>query len=274
MDQDAMNEFLEDIEPRRPSTIELATALTEGRENLTITMRKPFEPPVRQESPARNHVFWDIEGFCAYLEKHGTSNAVVLADPTSATIRAVLDDKADKGFEIITFIAQPHPQWKAWEERLGKQLAVKDFGKWLLTQKALIKSPKSDLVIQQFAQVRASKKVEYQTGYGDGSINGVQIEVEIRGQQPDKQLVKLPTSITIECPMYIGWPALEIEVELILDTKGDVVVVELYSGDADEKKIAEIDDMLSLVKNAMPDRLVSLGKVNHQPWQYVKEREE
>lgn len=271
MDQDAMNEFLEDIEPRRPSTIELATALTEGRENLTITMRKPFEPPVRQESPARNHVFWDIEGFAEFLSKYGKADTVVLADPTSGTICAVLDDQAKQGFETIAFVATPHPQWVTWQNLLGKQSPVKDFAKFLLTQKALITEPKADIVVQQFAQVRASKKVEYQIGYGNGSVNGVMVEVEIRGQQPGQQLVKLPTSITIGCPMYIGRPALEIEVGLILDTKGDTVVVELYSGDAEVLKISEIDGMLSLIKNALPDRLVSLGKVNHQPWQYVKE---
>jgi len=192
-------------------------------------MKRPIDLPVRAESPARNHTFWGLGGFCKYVAKYGKADTVVLADPTTGTIRAVLDDKADKGLEVIAFDAQEHPQWLVWKGLLGKTIPVKEFAKFLLTQRSLIVAPKAEQVIQQFAQVRGSKKIEFQTGYGDGSINGVMIEVEIRGQQPQQQPVKLPSEIIIGVPMFIGQDSLEIRIGLILDAKGDCSYIEAYN---------------------------------------------
>lgn len=266
---DALNEFLEESGERRPTTIELATSLTEGRENMVITLKKDVEVPLRMESPARNHIFWDIDGFAQFLGLYGTEDTVVLGDPATGTIKAVLNDVAEKGFETITFEARLHPWWQDWQNMLGKPMLVKDFAKFLITQKPLIIEPKADAVIQLFSQVRMSKKVELQTGFGDGSVNGVMVDVEIRGQQPDKQVVKLPAALTILCPMFIGRAAVPIRVDMVLDAKGDAVAVELCSGDAQARKLSEIDDMLQQIKNAMPERLVSLGSIGYQNWTYV-----
>ncbi len=260
-EQDRLNQFLELSEAGRPTTIELAKGMTEGKERTEITLRQVTEQPT--------HVFWDIGGFAKYLTTYGSPNMVVLGDPATGQIRAVLDDMAGKGFEIVTFEAKIDPRWKVWSEVLGKTLAVKDFGKFIVTQKPLISEPDGELLAQIFAQIRTSKKVELQAGFGAESTNGVMVEVEIRGQTPQKQPVKLPTFLKIEVPLFIGRPAATVQIDIVLDVKNEQVVVELYSGEAEVQRMVEITKMLAEVQETLKDRFVSFGQVGHRDWKYI-----
>jgi hypothetical protein len=87
---------------------------------LTVVNRRvnpePPPQPVKSPSPRRQHEFYDVAGFVAYLAKYGSGTTVVQADPQSETVTAIMDNAAKDGFEIITFRPQIHPIFKPWKD--------------------------------------------------------------------------------------------------------------------------------------------------------------
>jgi hypothetical protein len=268
--QDALNGFLERCEEGRPTTIELARNLTDGKEHVNITLRQTTEKPVRMESPAKAHAFWSIEGFVAYLEKYAAaSNLVVLGDPNTGQIQAVLDERKGDGFEVVIFEPLMHPFWKPWQESLGKKIEIREFAKFIVEQKHIIVNPDARQLAAIFKQVRLSKNVTIDNGIGDGAINGVVVESKIAGQHPSMPL-SLPEQIVIHCPMFMEQEAMDITIDLILDGTGNSVVVEPKSSDAEAKRIEAIEAMLHQVHETLTEATATLGKVKHESWKYVE----
>ncbi len=268
--QDLMNGFLERCEEGQPTTIELARGLTEGKEHLDIVLRQTVEKPLRMESPAKAHTLWSIEGFVAYLREYATaSSLVVLGDPNTGQIHAVLDERKEDGFEVVTFEPLVHPFWDPWRKAIKQEIEIREFAKFIVEQKHVIANPDARQLVAIFKQVRLSKNVTIDNGIGDGAINGVMVESKIAGQHPSMPL-SLPEQIVIHCPMFMEQEAMDITIDLILDGTGNGVIVEPKSSDAEAKRIEAIEAMLHQVHESLPEATATLGKVKHEPWNYVR----
>jgi len=268
---DALNGFIEQVDRRNWRSLDVAREVLEGKDHLTVTFKQEPIVPVRMESPARAHRFWSVEGFTQYLQKYATADLVVLGDVDRALIAAVLNEQAEGGFEVVTFSPLMHPFWKPWAVLLDKlvPLPIRDFAKFVVAQRHVIAEPDPETLALTLAQVRVSKKVEMQTGFGVQSINGIMVETSIQGQKAQMEPVALPTRITLDCPMFIQRPNVRIEIDLIVDLEGDKVVVDLVSGDAEAKAIAAFTEMIDEMRAALPDAKVALGRVEHEDWRYI-----
>lgn len=282
MSDDAIHRFVDETGLREANTVEVARTLAEDGKNVKLTFVRDVTPPVRLESPPRAHTFWAIEGFVKYLEKYGTERTVILGDPENGRISAVLDEQAERGFEIIQYLPKVHPLWKPWQDLLDRKwpnddevdrhgnMKIKAFGKFLVGQRSLIVAPDAGELIVTFSQIRQTKNVTMQSGFGIDTVNGVMVEAKLEGGKVRETPLKIPEAITVDCPMYVNRPNADIVVDLIVDAADTQLVVELRSGDAEAKRVQAIKEMLEEVSLQMPGAVVALGSVSHKAWEYVK----
>lgn len=269
MPNDAINEFLENM-PDGPfsNSVEVAKKLVAGKENVEVTFKRDVVTPVRSESPRRSHRFWSVDGFIEYLQKYATADLVVLADPTTGTMQAVLDETSQSGFEVVGFEPQYHPLFAPWACAIttGRQ-PIAQFARFIVGQRHVIVDPDPKQLAMMLSQVRVSKKVEIQAGFGADSINGLMVESKIRGQMQNTS-VELPEAIEIECPMFMETLPARMSISLILDDNNGVVV-ELISSDVQQERVRGVEAMLGKVGSAL-ESVVCLGTVAHLNWEYVR----
>ncbi len=270
---DVINEFIDKVSPGKPTTVELATKLTTGttgpREALTVTLRKPIEMPVRAESPARSHTFNSVQGFVEYLQRYGSGQDVlVLADPDTGAMTAVLNEKAMQGFETVRFMPKIDPLYKPWHEKLNDVTKIKDFARFIQSHKTVIEGDKAQLCAL-FQQIRLSKNVTMQQGIGARSTNGVMVAMTLQGQVKDVPM-DLPESLTILCPMFVDTQETAITMDLLVEVSHDDVYIRMSSSDAEVQKVALIQQMLTEVKSELTAATISMGTVEHEEWDYVK----
>jgi len=92
-DLGAVCSFIRDVAEGDEHVLEITQQMLDPNGNddgqpkkVTFQMQKrklqpePSPLPRRQESPPRGHVFYDTEGFCAYVQKYGGENTVIMAD--------------------------------------------------------------------------------------------------------------------------------------------------------------------------------------------------
>ncbi len=269
---DAINAFLDEAYmSKAPRTVDVAEQVLDGKTARVITLRKEPPPlPLRLESPARAHTCFTLQGFADYVKKYGAANdIVVLCDPAAGTFTAVLDEKAAKGFERITFKPQVHPFWAAWKALLGKATWIADFATFLTANKHTLAVNNANDFIDPFRQICMSKKTDIQAGNGAKSMNGVMVETEIKGIQ-NKERVDLPERIPLNLPMFVGFPNMDIVVDMMIRTgkdEGSVMVV-LTSSDAEAQALKAMTDMVGTLATELPRAVVTMGQVAYRDWEY------
>jgi len=275
--KDIVNEFISHVQEGSEHIIDIAReTLGEGKgDKLTFAMQKrqlqPEQPKplVRKESPKRAHKFYSVGSFVDYLLKYKTQNTVVLADVEKNTIAAVLDEKADKGFEVIEFQPQIHPLFAPWQHRIiGKELEIKGFALFLQQNKKTILSPDAKELTMFFSQIRASQKINMHKGIGNGSINGLTCELTIMGKH-ENQEVELPETIKLNVPVYIDTPEQEIDVDIILAASNTEVLVCCSSSGLDVHKVKAFEGMISKVRE-VEGLVVGFGSVDTEEWEYLR----
>ena len=264
---DAINGFLEQLARTHNNTVEVAKRLLDGTEHVEVTFKQEVVQPIRAESPPRAHVFWSVDGFIEYLQKYATNDLVVLADPTTGEMQAVLDETAATGFEGVSFEPLYHPLFGPWSDWIGgAPRDIKAFAKFVLVQRHVIVEPDPRMLAMMLSQIRVSKKVEAATGFGAESTNGVMIETKIKGQV-QSTVVDLPETIVIECPVFMDCEPARMDVSLVVEDAGGVMV-QLISSDVEREKVAATQRMLDKVAGTLA-AVVGLGKVEHGRWSYV-----
>jgi hypothetical protein len=270
---DAINGFLEQTSGGAYSnSVDVAKQVLGGKENVVVTFKKDVVVPIRMESPAKAHTFWSVDRFIEYLQKYASENLVLLADPMTGEMDAVLDERAAKGFEVVSFQPLYHPLFKPWADWIGQEAGdIKRFAKFILAQRHVIVGPEPTQLAMALSQIRVSKKVEAAMGFGAESTNGVMVETKIKGQVQNA-VIDLPETITIECPIYTESGPARMDVSLILEDD-DGVTVQLISSDVEREKIAATQAMLNKVATTL-DAVVSLGRVEHNEWSYIQGKKE
>ena len=220
---DAVNGFLEQLARTHNNTVEVAKRMLADKEHVEVTFKQEGVQPIRAESPPRAHVFWSVDGFIEYLQKYATDDLVVLADPTTGEMQAVLDETAATGFEGVSFEPLYHPLFGPWSDWIGgAPRDIKAFAKFVLGQRHVIVEP---------------------------------------------DLVDLPETIVIECPVFMDCEPARMEVSLVVEDAGGVMV-QLVSSDVEREKVAATQRVLDKVAGTLA-AVVGLGKVEHGRWSYV-----
>jgi len=271
MQQDALNGFMEQLTKGQQRAIDVARKLVDGKEHIEVTFKQPPLPPIRAESPPRRHTFWSVPGFIGYLKDYGTKNLLVLVDPNKPLVQAVLDEKAEKGFEIVSYAPLISPLWKPWNDRLGDRLEASEFRRYLVTNSEIVIDPDVSHLASVLAQIKVSKKVEMQSGCGVRSVNGLMVETRIQGQTAQMDPVELPAGLTLNCPMFVERPAVDIQIQLDVDVDDhNKVAFVLFSGDAAAKAVQQIAEIAREIKDGLPEGAhVAFGQVSHGAWDHV-----
>jgi Uncharacterized conserved protein (DUF2303) len=192
---------------------------------ITITRRGIQHEQVKEaelaRSPRRAHNFNHAAGLLQYLETYGGEATVVLADVEGMAIYAVLDDKAERGKETITYKPRLHPRFLPWNEICGQTLPIDEFVNFLRENRRAITEPNGRGLLLSLSQIRASTSVELHAGQGNDSLNGLTVRTKIAGKD-GSDLIELPESIKIRVPLLIeDEEPRDIELDLILSASRD-----------------------------------------------------
>jgi hypothetical protein len=253
-----------------PEGTALKTTLAIQRRQLSPEVPPPPVAPPKAESPARAHEFHDVDGFAAYLAKYRTQDTVILANAQAGLISAVLDEAAPKGRETLTLRPATHPLFLPWEGVLGKKILVLAFSRFIMENRGSIARPDGYLLALTFSQLTASTKITMNKGVGRKSINGVMIDVEIQGTTK-QEAVDLPDDLEVEVPLYLGTPALPIQIDLLVfaDHEAEDIFVVATAGRVLEARTNAFLAMVDQLRQALPEAVVALGSPQTRPWEYL-----
>lgn len=273
MDKDKINSFLQDLVTGHANQVEIAKRMLDGKENIVVTFRQPPETPVHKEPGARAHVFRDLDGFLDYLQIYAdTENIVVLADSHSGRMEATLDELQAKGRETVAFQPMPHPVFAPWRQAIGRNLPIKKMAEFVLVNRAVVITPDPKLLHLIFSQVKVNASVEALHGSGKNKTNGLMVTQTIKGKI-DQQVVEIPETITIRCPMFVGdTEPQDVAFDVCVDAASpdETVYCTLTSPDVAIKTMCAIETMLTRIKEAFSDGVVGFGDIDYEPWQYLK----
>jgi len=270
--------FLRKVAEGKENALEIVKeVLEDGKEKVTIALQNRVlqpEPPLKPEradSPKRAHEFHDVDGLISYLERYKTENTVVFGDANSGRISVVLDEEASLGFEVLYLSPALHPLFKPWASLIAKgALDITEFAEFLLQNRRVIVEPNARELVLNFSQVRASIRTTVRKGRGTKAINGVMVESEIQGEGSSEP-IDLPETITIETPLYVNTVPREMELDLLVASEGEKVVVLLGSAMVEEAKYKAFEEMLASVSN-VEDVTTAFGNPGHAAWDIVKKQ--
>lgn len=276
---ESIEKFLATVKIGSENVVDVSRkVLADGKENVVVCLGnrhlqpEPPKAPDRAESPKRSHMFHAIEGFCHYLGHVKTSNTVVFVDVNAGEFYAVIDDQAEKGFEIITMQPQTHPLWAPWQTELCQSMMVKDFAKFLLANRRQLTGERAKELIADFSQVRAATEVTLESGTGKNCVNGLMIHTKIQGAK-GSDTFELPDSFVVRAPLFVGLEAQDIEIDITLEAADPAavsgVVATLTSADATTKKIEAFEMMCEQVKSQIEDIVVAMGSPEYDRWEYI-----
>jgi len=275
---DIINSILGKIEQDQQNLISLSKTILDGKEHITFAVEsrkvQPEPPlaPVKAESPRRSHSFDDAESLAEYLSKYKTKNTVVFIDIANERVSCVIDELSSNGFEIIQFKPIQHPLFVPWAELLNSEepTELKNFTDFLTRNRRSIVSLDSKSLLLMLSQVKVSKKIQIQRGFGKHSVNGVTCEMDIAGQSKNQD-IEIPDSIKISVPLYLSTQSVELEIDLTLDSVESEIVVSCTSADLLQKRVEAFEAMASIVQS-IDDIVVGLGAPSHYDWKYLPVR--
>lgn len=252
---------------------------------------EPPPMPVKAPSPRRQHEFYATTGLIGYLAKYGNGNTVVLADPETETVTAIMDNAAADGFEIVTFKPQVHPVFAPWkkmvegddEDNGAEYLPIRQMVDFLSeNRRAIIGAGGAKLdseaqaLLQGLRQLKVCRKVEMMQGVGNQSINGIMVELNIAGKVAENK-IDLPETIVVEAPLYVGRAERQFVFDLTLNASEQTgVVARLSPGDLLAQRAEEFDLIVAeitasdrLAKLVEAGMVIGLGRPNTQEWAYL-----
>jgi len=276
-----IKELLEGIADKERTTLKLVKDL-EGVEGQCLVVEKrqllPEKPrsPTRAESPKRAHEFYEASALCDYIKKYGSEDTVVYADPVRYRVYAILEEKAETGFEVMILIPQIHPRFAPWYKLIGEgPVCLDEFVNFLReNRKAITTSGDLDgrALLLALSQVRASTKIELNRGRGVKALNGLTIRVNIQGTEKD-DLVELPEEIIISSPVFVGQEPRQVELDLILEGSRDgaSITAQISSADLREATIEAFEELYNglIGLREEPGCTVLYGEPKHETWAYL-----
>jgi len=252
------------------SVITLLKEKGEGK----VTLERKKVMPERMESPARQHTFHDVEGFTKYITANVSENTIVFADVDGVIIKAVLDDKAEFGKEIIMLSPPYHPAFTLLEEALlNKTLRIADFAQGVMRNRAIIQGTDqcdAQSLALSMQQLTVATAVVQAIGDGKKSTNGVMTTTSVTTGCPEAdEHLELPDSIVVKVPIYLNTEPVLFAINITISTRsGDV----LATTDSPELALKEYEVFEKMMKDLRAIDKVSVvyGVPCEADWKYNK----
>jgi hypothetical protein len=269
-----LRKILTEVAEGDTHVINVDKQLLGDKENVSLDFSRKRQMPERMESPARAHTFHDVAGFISYLATNKADDAamVVLADISSQSAAAVLNDKAEKGFEIITFDPPYHPEFVLLSEMLNKTLDIKDFARQILRNMRVIAGEQAEArnIALMMSQITVSSQVTACTGTGKNSISGVMVTTNVKAGVGESKM-EIPDSIKFTLPIYLNTDpeTFEMDITVIATRNAETVSIQTDAPELAVIKHKLFEKLLEPVKK-MDGVIVSYGMLSTSDWIYNK----
>lgn len=269
--QNQLNDFLKNVDELGCNALTVSRkVLVDGKEEVTLNLARKKIMPDRMESPARYHEFHEVPGFIEYLRKEKNPGMVIFANVGTSRIIAVIDDKAEKGFENIALEPQYHPEFELLENTLlGKELSIFEFAKNLMRNRNVFDAgtEKAKQLALLMRQITVSTKVTACVGVGAKSVNGIMCTTEAKAGLAESQ-IDLPDSIAVKLPIYLNTEPVSFDIDLTISaTRDGSVMVQTDCPELQVRKYEVFETIIEQVRE-IKDVLVTLGRPNTTEWKY------
>lgn len=272
---------LREVAPESENVLSVLRELTNDgkKENVTLAMQnrkllpeKPREPE-KARSPKRCHVIHNVKGFVAYLQAYASEDLVIFADVPNLRCVAILDEKADEGFEGIELVPQIHPLFKPWYKAIREEeLDLQQFLSLVMKNRRAITAPDGRALVMELSQVTSSTEVTVHRGKGANSLNGILFKTKIEGNKHIDGKAELPEMIRIEVPIFMDTLPVMMELDLLLSTnpKDHEIYVEIVCADLAEAMVKSWEEIIATCSQTIGKGLVAMGRAMHEKWDVVK----
>ena len=268
-----VKDFLENVSEMGSNALSVSKKMLEdGKEQVTLDMRRTKIMPERMESQARFHVFHEVEGFVDYVAANKTKNTIIFADVINTMIFAVLDDAAKCGFEQVRFEALHHPEFILLNKTLlDSTMDIMTFARNLMRNRNVLAGDpeKAKQLALMMRQITVSSKITACSGVGAKSVNGIMCTTEAKAGIAEDQ-IDLPDSIAVKVPIYIDSDPVKFDIDLtITATRTGQVEITTDNPELEMRKYEVFQLILERVRN-FDGVLVTLGKPMTKEWAYNK----
>jgi len=271
--ENQLNDFLKNVEEFGCNALTVSKKILEnGKEEVTLNLARKKIMPERMESPAREHVFHEVKGFLDYLTREKNPGMVIFAEVESSQIIAIIDEKAEKGFERIDLIPQYHPDFKLLRDTLlDTEMPIFLFAKNLMRNRNVLDAgtEKAKQLALLMRQITVSTKIKACAGVGAKSVNGIMCTTEAKAGLDESQ-IDLPDSIAVKLPIYLGMDPVCFDIDLTISAQKEGLVS--VQTDCPELAIRKYEVFQKIIEQVreIEDVLVTLGRPNTRSWQYNK----
>ena len=203
------------------SAVSLARQLLgEGKEKVIVELKREKTMPQRMESPARAHVFHDVAGFTTFVKANKSQHTIIFADVDDVVIFAVLDDRAQKGFEAVELRPPYHPEFTLLNDSLLNQsLPIELFAQGVMRNRKVIRDTDAcdgKSLALSMQQLTVATAIVQAIGDGKTSVNGVMTTTTVKTGAPEaKEHLDLPDSISVELPIYLNTDKVKFDLDII-----------------------------------------------------------
>jgi len=268
-----VKDFLQNVSEMGSNALSVSRKMLEGgKEQVTLEMLRTKQMPERWESPARAHTFNEVEGFVDYVATNKTKNTIIFADVANTVIFAVLDDKAEHGFEQVRFEALYHPEFILLNSTLlDDKMDIMTFARNLMRNRNVLagEPEKAKQLALMMRQITVSSKITAYSGVGARSVNGIMCTTDAKAGIAEDQ-IDLPDSIAVKVPIYINSDPVKFDIDLTItaDRSGKVEIT-TDNPELEMRKYEVFQLILDRVRD-FDGVLVTLGKPMTKEWAYNK----
>ena len=269
-----VEEAIKTVEVNEISAVSLAKELLDGKEQIRVSLERKKVMPERMESPSRAHEFHDKDGFIKFLQVNKTDNTIIFADVEEVSITAILDDKAQKGFEWVTLRPPYHPQFEMLDDTLlDKTLKIANFAAAVMRNREIIKasgaySAKDIALIMQ--QITIASETTQFIGDGKTAVNGIVTKTKISAGAVAENQLQIPDSFNVQVPIYINTLPQLFPVDITISSNRGEVFAVVDCPELKVKKYEVFRNIMDEIELAAAGIMVVYGKSLTRSWDYNK----
>jgi len=272
-EKNVVRDFMRNVDELGSNALSVSKKMLQGgKEQVTLDLRRTKIMPERMASPARAHVFNEVDGFLTYIDENHSENTIIFADVNAAQIHAVLDDKAELGFETVIFSPIHHPEFVLLSRTLIEQtMDIMDFARNLMRNRNVLAGDpeKAKQLALMMRQITVSSKITACSGVGAKSVNGIMCTTTAKAGVAEEQ-IDLPDAIAVKVPIYIDSKPVQFDIDLTIsaDRNGEVNI----TTDCPELEVRKYEVFQLIIEqvSAINGVTVTLGRPLTKEWAYNK----
>lgn len=264
------------VKENEASVITLCKDLAGDEPIKTVRLERKKVMPTRMPSPARSHVFFDVEGFVQFIHDNKpkvSRHMIIFADAVAVEIDVILDDRAENGFERATLRPPYHPEFILLNDALlDKSLPIASFAQGVMRNRKVIKDTDSQdarSIAMAMQQLTVATAIVQAIGDGKTSMNGLMTTTSVTTGTPEaKERLDLPDSLLVELPIYLNTEPVTFEIDITISTKNREVVAITDSPELEVRKFEVFEKMMAQIKGRKEGVVIVNGRPGQVNWSY------